>query len=266
MPTGGFSTKNASIAHYGSAYFDGIVVLFMLISGINFSLHYRLLRGQGKVFLDDSEFRVFLGLIAIFIFFITLDTYGSIYSSLSTALRYAAFQVSSIITTTGFVTANYDQWPALSKIILLICMFLGAMAGSTGGGMKIMRTMLLVKHSYREIFRLIHPHAVTTVKLAGKPVSPEIVSSIGGFFVLYLGIFLSATLVMASLGLDMMSALASVAASIGNIGPGFGTVGPVKNFSEIPVLGKWILSFCMLLGRLEIFTVLILLVPEFWRK
>jgi trk system potassium uptake protein TrkH len=145
-------------------------------------------------------------------------------------------------------------------------MFLGAMAGSTGGGMKIMRVMLLAKHSYQEIFRIIHPHAVTTVKLGGRPVPGEVLSSIWGFFVLYLGLFILASLMMASLGLDMVSAFASVAASIGNIGPGLGAVGPVRNYFGIPLLGKWVLIFCMLLGRLEIYTVIVLLVPEYWRK
>jgi trk system potassium uptake protein TrkH len=145
-------------------------------------------------------------------------------------------------------------------------MFLGAMAGSTGGGMKIMRIMLLVKHCYHEIFRIIHPHAITSVKLGGRPVPGDVLSSIWGFFLLFLGLFIVAALVMASLGLDMISAFASVAASIGNIGPGLGLVGPAKNYVAIPLVGKWVLIFCMILGRLEIYTVIVLLMPEYWRK
>jgi trk system potassium uptake protein TrkH len=266
MPTGGFSTKNVSISHFNSSYLDGIIMLFMLFAGINFSLHYRLIKGDVRVFGKDPECRAFLLLVIVFVLIVTLNIYGSIYSSFSKAFRYAAFQVISIITTTGFVTADYDKWPALSKIILLLCMFLGAMAGSTGGGMKIMRVMLLIRHGYHEIFRIIHPHAVITVKVGGKPVPAHILSSIWGFFILYVGLFVVATLIMASLGLDMISALASVAASIGNIGPGLGIVGPVQNYLSIPVPGKWILIFCMLLGRLEIYTIIILLVPEYWRK
>lgn len=266
MPTGGFSTKNASIAHFNSSYFDGIIMLFMLFAGINFSLHYKLIKGDFRVFSKDPECRAFLLIMALFVIIVTLNIYGSVYSSLSKAFRYTAFQVSSIITTTGFVTADYDKWPALSKIILLLCMFLGAMAGSTGGGMKTMRIMLLIRHGYHEIFRLIHPHAVTTLKVGGRPVPAQILSSIWGFFILYIALFIVATLIMASLGLDMVSALAAVAASIGNIGPGLGIVGPVQNYLSIPVAGKWILIFCMLLGRLEIYTVIILLVPEYWRK
>ena len=266
MPTGGFSTKNASIAYFNSPYFDSVFILFMLFAGINFSLHYKLIKGDLRIFGKDPECRVFLFLLALFTLIVTLNTYGSVYESLTNAFRAAAFQVTSILTTTGFVTTDYGKWPALSQQILLGCMFLGGMAGSTGGGMKTMRIMLLIRHGYQEIFRIIHPHAVTTVKLGGKPVPPDILGSIWGFFILYIGFFIIATLIMASLGLDMISSLASVAASIGNIGPGLGIVGPDKNYLLVPVFGKWILIFCMLLGRLEIYTVIVLLVPEFWRK
>ncbi|MFO7737672.1 MAG: TrkH family potassium uptake protein [Desulfatiglandaceae bacterium] len=266
MPTGGFSTKNASIAHFNSPYFDVIILVFMLFSGINFSLHYKLIKGDVKIFGKDPECRVFLALAAVFTLLITLNIYGSVYDSFAKAFRYAAFQVTSIITTTGFATADFDTWPALSKFILLLCMFLGAMAGSTGGGMKTLRVMLLLRHGYREIFRIIHPHAVTTVKIGGNPVPSNTLSSIWGFFVLYLGLFIAATAVMAAMGLDLISAIASVAASIGNIGPGLALVGPTKNYLAVPFAGKWVLIFCMLLGRLEIYTVFVLLVPEYWRK
>ena len=182
------------------------------------------------------------------------------------AFRYASFQVSSVITTTGFVTADYDRWPSLSRNLLILCMFLGGMAGSTGGGLKTMRVMLLAKHAYQEIFRIIHPHAVTTVKLGGKAIPADILSSMWGFFVLYLGIFVISALIMAALGLDIISAFSSVAACIFNVGPGLGSVGPVQNYLQVPFLGKWVLIFCMLLGRLEIYTVIVLLMPEYWRK
>ena len=266
MPTGGFSNKNASIAHYNSAYFDGVFIIFMLLAGINFSLHYKLIKGDLRIFGRDPECRVFLILVVLFTLIITMNLYGPVYDSLAASFRYAAFQVGSIITTTGFITADYEKWPALSQQILLLCMFLGAMAGSTGGGIKIMRIMLLIKHSYQEIFRIIHPHAVTTVKLGGRPVPSEVINSIWGFFILYIGLFIAATLIMAAIGLDFISALASVAASIGNIGPGLGLVGPVKNYLSIPAEGKWVLVLCMLLGRLEIYTVIALFTPEYWRK
>ncbi|MBW2709874.1 MAG: TrkH family potassium uptake protein [Deltaproteobacteria bacterium] len=266
MPTGGFSTKNASIAQFNSAYFDFVIVIFMLLAGINFSLHYRLLKGDLKIFGKDSECRVFLIIVGVFILLVTLDIYGDVYNSLFQAFRFAAFQVSSIITTTGFVSADYERWPDLSQLILLVCMFLGAMAGSTGGGIKTVRIILMVKQGYQQVFRIIHPHAVTTVKLGGKPVSTEVLASIWGFFFLYMGLFVVSSLIMAALGLDFMSALSSVAASIGNIGPGFGLVGPTRNYLEIPEAGKWVLMSCMLLGRLEIYTVIVLLAPEYWRR
>ncbi len=266
MPTGGFSIKNMSIAHYNSVYFDFVFIVFMLMAGINFSLHYKLIKGDLKIFGRDAECRVFLIMVAVFVILVTVNIHGSVYSSIAQALRHAAFQVSSIITTTGFVSADYETWPALSQLILLICMFLGAMAGSTGGGIKTMRIMLLARHGYQQIFRIIHPHAVTTLKLGGRPVPEEVLSSIWGFFILYLGIFVVASLIMASLGLDLISSIGSVAASIGNIGPGLGMVGPVQNYSDIPLIGKWILVLCMLLGRLEIYTVIALFAPAYWRK
>jgi trk system potassium uptake protein TrkH len=266
MPTGGFSPKNASLAHYGSAYFDVVTVVFMLIAGINFSLHYKAFKGNPTVFYKDPECRVFLVGAALFISITAIDIHGTVYTSLAESFRHAAFQVTSILTTTGFVTQDYEKWPSFSQHILLLCMFLGGMAGSTGGGLKIMRVILLAKHGYKQIFGIIHPHAVTSVKLGGKPVSEDVIRSIWGFFILYLGLFVSATLVMALLGLDFVSAFGSVIACISNVGPGFGIVGPVENYMGIPLTGKWVLMFCMLLGRLEIYTLLVLIVPEFWRK
>ncbi|MFP4036138.1 MAG: TrkH family potassium uptake protein [Desulfobacteraceae bacterium] len=266
MPTGGFSPNNASIAHYNSAYTEVVILVFMLLAGINFSLHYRFMTGQASVFGKDPEFKVFIGIFVVFTAVVTVDILGPVYGSLTDALRYSSFQVGSILTTTGFVTADYDQWPTLSRNILLLCMFLGGMAGSTGGGIKIMRVVLLVKHIQREIFRVIHPRAVTTVKLGGRPIPNEVLSSVVGFFLLFISIFIAAVLCMSALGLDMVSAIASVAASIGNIGPGLAAVGPVRNYLEIPMAGKWILTFCMLLGRLEIYTVIVLLMPGFWKK
>jgi trk system potassium uptake protein TrkH len=266
MPTGGFSTQSASIAQYNSTYFEGVITFFMILAGVNFSLHFKFLKGDFRVFGRDPECRVFLSILAILILLVTLNIYGTVYHSMGNAFRHATFQVTSIITTTGFITGNYANWPGLSQIILLLCMFIGAMAGSTGGAIKVMRIILLVKHGYQEIFRLIHPHAVRSIKLGGKPVPAEVLNSIGGFFILYLGLFILAVIIMSAIGLDIVTSFASVAATIGNVGPGFGLVGPVKNYLSIPDLGKWALIFCMLLGRLEIYTVIILLAPAYWRK
>ena len=266
MPTGGFSPKNTSIAYYDSAYFDAVIVVFMIIAGINFSLHFKVINEGPRVFWRDPECRVFLALIVVITGVVTFDIYGTVYDSLLSAFRFASFQVNSIITTTGFATADFELWPTLSCSLLLICMFLGGMAGSTGGGLKTMRVMLLIKHGYQEVFRIVHPHAVTTIKLGGRPVPQETLNSIWGFFTLYLLLFVAASILMAMLGLDMVSSFSSVAACIFNVGPGLGIVGPVDNFMGIPIIGKWILIFCMLIGRLEIYTVLVLLTPEFWRK
>jgi len=266
MATGGFSTRNASIAAYNSAYFDWVIVVFMLFAGINFSLHYQFLKGDGLAFWRNSECRFFVGTVLFFCVVVTHNTYSSVYDSLAQAVRFGVFQVLSIITTTGYATADYELWPPLSQNILLFCMFLGACAGSTGGGMKCMRIMLLLKHSYKQLFSLIHPHAVTQVKLGGRPVADEVLHSIWGYFVLYLGLFVLCSFLLAAMGVDVVTSFAAVVASIGNIGPGIGLVGPTDNYAHIPDLGKWLLILCMLLGRLEIYTVLILFVPEFWRK
>jgi trk system potassium uptake protein TrkH len=266
MPTGGFSTRNASVAHYDSVYFDCVFIFFMLLAGINFSLHYQMMRGKTLAFWQDSECRFFLGAVVILIFVVSLDVFRTVYDTMGDALRYGAFQVVSIVTTTGYATADYEQWPAMSQLILLMCMFLGASAGSTGGGMKCLRIMLCFKYCYRELFSLIHPHAVTRIKIGGKTVPDDVMRSVLGFLALYVGLFAFSSVALAGLGVDFTTSYTAVAATIGNIGPGFGAVGPLENFAGIPVAGKWLLVWCMLLGRLEIFTVIILVVPEFWRK
>ncbi|CAB1057732.1 Trk potassium uptake system protein TrkH [Olavius sp. associated proteobacterium Delta 1] len=266
MPTGGFSTRNASVAHYDSVYFDCVFIIFMLLAGINFSLHYQMIRGKPLAFWQDSECRFFLGAVAVLILVVSLDVFRTVYDTMGDALRYGAFQVVSIVTTTGFATADYEQWPAMSQLILLLCMFMGASAGSTGGGMKCLRPMLCFKYCYRELFSLIHPRAVTRIKIGGKTVPDDVMRSVLGFLALYVGLFALSSVVLAGLGVDFTTSFSAVAATIGNIGPGFGAVGPVENFAGIPVAGKWLLVWCMLLGRLEIFTVIILVVPEFWRK
>ena len=266
MPTGGFSTKNASVAHFDSVYIDVVITLFMLLAGINFSLHYQLLKGRPLAFWKDSECRFYLAMCLILTLVVGVNIYRTVYPDPLQALRYAAFQVVSIVTTTGFATADYELWPAMSQIILFLCMFVGASAGSTGGGMKCLRIMLCFKYSYKELFSMIHPRAVTHIKIGGKTVPEDVVRSVLGFLALYMVLFAVSTVGLAGTGVDFVTALSAVAATIGNIGPGFGMVGPVDNFAQIPYLGKWLLAWCMLLGRLEIYTLIILIVPEFWRK
>jgi trk system potassium uptake protein TrkH len=266
MATGGFSTRQASIGSYHSPYIDTVIILFMLFAGINFSLHYQFLKGDLRAFWRNPEFRFFMGAVVVFVFAVSSNVYHTVYETCSDAIRFGAFQVISIITTTGYTTADFEKWPSLSQNILLLCMFLGASAGSTGGGMKCLRIMLLLKHSYKQLFSLIHPRAVTQVKLGGRPVSDEILHSIWGYFMLYIGLFVLSSILLAAMGVDVATSFAAVAATIGNIGPGLGMVGPTDNYAHIPILGKWLLIVCMLLGRLEIYTILILFVPEFWRK
>jgi trk system potassium uptake protein TrkH len=266
MPTGGFSTRNTSIAAFDSVYLDGVILVFMVLAGVNFSLHYQMLRGKPLAFWRDAECRFYLGAVLLLTGMVTLDLHGRVYDSIGSALRYGSFQVVSILTTTGYATADYEKWPAMSQVLLLLCMFLGASAGSTGGGMKCLRVLLCFKYCYRELFLMVHPRAVTRLKIGGKTVSDDVMRSVMGFLALYLGLFALFSVLLAAVGVDFVTAFGAVVACIGNIGPGFGAVGPAENFAAIPLVGKWLLIGCMLLGRLEIFTVIILLVPEFWRK
>ena len=266
MPTCGFSPLNKSIGHYDNPYFDGVIIVFMILAAMNFSLHYRLLKGDVGIFGKDSECRVFLILFGALALLVTWDIYGTVYPSLIQSFRYAAFQVSSLMSTTGFVTADYDVWPSLSKCLLVLSMFFGGMAGSTAGGIKTVRLIVMAKHAYEELFRIIHPHAVRAVKLGGKPVPADVLSSIWGFFFLYLTYYMISTLILAAVGLDPISAFSAVAACIFNVGPGLGLVGPTQNYLAVPLVGKWVLIIGMILGRLEIYTVIVLFMPEYWRK
>jgi trk system potassium uptake protein TrkH len=266
MPTGGFSTKNTSVAYFDNPYFEIIIIFFMLMAGINFSLHYQMMRGKPLVLWRDSECRFFLGAVFLLVVVVSLNLYGSVYEKMSQSIRFATFQVVSIVTTTGYTAADFEKWPAMSQFILLLSMFLGASAGSTGGGVKCLRIMVYFKYCYKELFSLIHPHAITSVKIGGKAVPADVMRSVLGFLGLYVGLFVLSSTILAGMGVDFMTSLSSIAATIGNIGPGFGMVGPTDNFTQIPYLGKWLLIWCMLLGRLEIYTLVIFFVPEFWRK
>lgn len=266
LATGGYSTKNASVGAYASAYIDYVIIVFMMLAGINFSLHYRFLRGDFKAYLNNREFLVFLLIIGLATFFIGLDTFFRSNLSLLRTFRDTLFQVVSILTTTGYGTADYEQWSAGSQIVLFFLMFIGGCAGSTGGGMKVIRIFVLTKFVFSEIVRLLHPHAVVPVRIGKTAIGRDVLTNVFGFFILYVFIFSISVLIMAELGLDIVSAFGAVAASLGNIGPGLGSVGPMDNYAHLPALGKWILSLLMLMGRLELFTVVILFSPSFWRK
>ena len=266
MATGGFSTKNASIAHYNSVYIDGVITVFMFLAGVNFALHYLALTKNPQAMFRNPEFRLYAGIAVVTIIAFTLGLYLTQYPSPLQALRYAAFQVLSILTTTGYATADFELWPAWICLVLVILMFIGGCAGSTGGGMKVMRIQLLIKSGYSELLRLIHPHAVVPIRFGHKSIDYEVMRGIWNFFFIHLALFSVCSVIMAMMGLDFVSAFTSVIASIGNIGPGLGSVGPTDNFAHIPQAGKVLLMLLMLLGRLEVFTVIVLFVPAFWRR
>ncbi len=266
MATGGFSTRNASLAAYDSPFVQWVVVAFMLCAGVNFSLHYNLLLRRFRPVWKDTELRLYLGLFLAVtgIVWIAVSLSGQLGGE--AALRHAAFQVSSILTTTGFASYDYELWPFLPQALLLGCMFIGGCAGSTGGGMKVMRLALLVRTAYTELLRLIHPRGVYQVKFGGRVLSPDVISGIWGFSSIWLASFVLGALALTACNVDVMTSFSAAVAALGNIGPGLGLVGPTDNYAFMPAAAKWTLMLLMLLGRLEIFTVVILLVPEFWRK
>ncbi|MCW8858090.1 MAG: TrkH family potassium uptake protein [Deltaproteobacteria bacterium] len=267
LATGGFSTKNASIAAYDSSYIDTVITFFMILAGVNFALHFQVLRGRAKDFFRSEELRVYLGLIfAATLMVMIFNWSGNIYSAFGENLRFSIFQVSSIMTTTGFGTADFELWPVVTQYILVLLMFVGGCAGSTGGGMKVARILLLFKHAQVQVFRLIHPRAIRLVKLGNRPVDKEVLQAILGFFALFIGVFVLGSLLVAASGMDLVSAGSAVIACLANIGPGLGSVGPTDHFAHVPAFGKSVLIFCMLMGRLELFTVLVLFFPSFWRK
>jgi trk system potassium uptake protein TrkH len=266
LATGGYSTRNSSIGAYHSPYIEYVIILFMLIAGSNFSLHYRFLRGEFKVYFKNPEFLFYLSIILFTTLVIGANNYVALNEGLEKTFRDTLFQVLSISTTTGYGTADYEQWPFASQMLLFFLMFGGGCAGSTAGGLKMIRVFILIKFVYTEIIRLLHPHAVVPVRIGKTVISKDILLNVFGFFVLYLAIFTISVFAMSQLGLDFTSAYGSVVACMSNIGPGLGSVGPTDNFSHIPIVGKWLLSMMMMMGRLELFTVVILFSPSFWRK
>jgi trk system potassium uptake protein TrkH len=266
MATGGFSPKNESIEFYRSPFLEFAITFFMFVAGANFSLHYLLLKGNFKALWEDDEFRFYGFVILVSTLMVTFNLWSSIRGDFFQSFRLAIFQVVSIMTTTGFTTADFEKWPPFSQYLLLILMFIGGCAGSTGGAIKCVRILVILKQCLRELYHLVHPHAVLPVKLGRKVISSDTLYGIWGLFFLYLLIFFLASLALSLMGSDILTAVSAVATTLGNVGPGLGAVGPTDNFAHLPVAAKWILSACMLFGRLEIYTLLVLLLPEFWRK
>lgn len=265
MATGGFSTRQASIAHFDSAYVQYVIILFMIIAGTNFSLTFMVLRGRFSKLFRDEEFRFYISTIVAFTLVIFAGLMFSLDPGAEETFRASLFQVVSILTTTGFATTDYLLWPPVLVLLLFSLFFFGGSAGSTGGGIKIMRIVLLLKNGYYELKRLIHPNAVIPIRFNRHSVEPKMITNVLAFFMFYLMVFFISTIFMTLFIPDLDSAMGAVATSLGNIGPGLGSVGPDATFLHIPAGGKWFLSFLMLLGRLELFTVLVLFSPSFWK-
>ncbi len=265
MSTGGFSPNNDSIAGY-SSFIQYVFILFMLLAGINFSLHYFFIKGQFEKFFKNDELRFYLIIISAFATLFTAAVFLLHETGLEESFRHSLFQVTSIITTTGYVTVDYLQWEEFLWGVLFLLMFVGGCIGSTAGGIKMIRHLILLKNTTLEFKRLIHPMAVIPVRFNGKSIPQEIIQNFLAFFLIYILIFAAGSAIMTIMGLDFISAIGSVAATLGNVGPGIGSVGSINNYAHIPMPGKWFLSFLMMLGRLELFTVLLLFSKAFWKK
>ena len=265
MPTGGFSTQNASIAAYSNPLIHYIIIFFMFIAGVNFTLHFRAITGNFKSYFKDYEFKVYFFIL----FFATTFIFFNIsYSELD--LSHNTFQISlfqslALMTGTGYAIANYELWPFFSQLLLFFMMFFGAMGGSTSGGMKIARVILLIKYAASETRRMLHSRAIIPIRIGDRTISDDVIRNTLGFFLIYLSFFMITALVLTALNFDFLSSLSAAASAIGNVGPAFGAFGPTDNYALLHPIGKWMMTFCMLLGRLEIFTIMVLFSRTFWR-
>ena len=263
--TGGFSIHNASIAHYNSVYVETIITVFMIIYGINFTLFYLLLMRNVKGALKSEELRWYFGFLIVAMLLITINILP-LYANLGEAIRYSTFQVASIMSTTGFATADFNNWPTLSKTVLVFLMFIGASAGSTGGGIKVSRIVIYFKMVIREIRYALHPRQVATITFEQKPLDDGVKKSISAYLIAYLSILIVATFIISFEGKDIVTTFTSVVSSLNNIGPGLEIVGPTGNFATFSVPSKLTLILTMLAGRLEIFPILILFAPGLWKQ
>ena len=266
ISTAGFSTKNASIGAF-TPLIQWTIILFMFLAGTSFTLHYIFLSNKKIEYLKDTEFKVYFGMIFIFsIIFLINITNTDLYKLNFDSIRHSIFTSVTLITTTGFTTANYGEWPALSKTLIFFLFFIGGCAGSTTGAMKIIRTILIYKYLSSEIRKMLHPTGVFPLRINGNVIPDDVVKKTLGFYLFYIFIFVVTAMIFAMLGLDLETALSASASSLGNIGPALGSIGPWDNWGHLPDLAKWIASFCMLLGRLEIFTVMVLFSRTFWSR
>jgi len=263
--TGGFAILNSSIAGYDNAYFEYVITVFMLLFGVNFNLYYLMILRDFKSIWKNEELRYYVAIIVVSVVLITGNIY-SMYPTFESAFRHAVFQVAAIITTTGFATANFDLWPEFSKTLIFCLTILGACAGSTGGGLKVSRLIILLKLAYREIKHIVHPRSVNLIKLDGYKVDEDVIRGVTGYLVVYLLLLLGSFILISFDNYDFTTSLTSVVTCLGNVGPGFAMVGPVENFSFFSGFSKLVLCMDMLLGRLEIFPIIMLFAPSIWRK
>lgn len=263
--TGGFSTRSLSVGYYDSAYIDVVISTFMLLFGVNFSLYFLMLMGNVRQALHNEELRWYLGIVAFAVLTIALDL-GDRYGSIFGAMRYSYFQVSSIITTTGFATANFADWPEYSQAMLVLLMFIGGCAGSTGGGLKVSRVIILFKSAATEVKRMLRPRCVEHIRLDGKPVEPGTVHKVLSYFFFYIMIMLFGVLFISLDGYDFTTNITASLGCLSNVGPGLSLVGPIGSYAVFSPMSKIVLILEMLLGRLEIYPILLLFVPSMWKR
>lgn len=266
MATGGFSTKNSSIAHWDSAYIQYVISFFMIVASTNLALLYMLVKGEWRKLFRDEELRWYIIIIFVSTLIIATGLYHAGWGGLEKSFRDAFFQVTSIVSSSGFISVDYLLWPTLLSLILLVLMFLGGCSGSTAGGIKVIRIGLLFKNAFDEMKRIVHPNAVISVRYNGKSVHPNIMSGVMAFFILFMIVFILGSIVMSMFTQDITTACSAVVSSLSNIGPGFGGIGPTYNYAYLPDFAKVFLAILMLIGRLEIYTVLVLFARAFWKR
>ncbi len=267
ISTAGFSTRNNSLASFDDAYIQWVVVIFMYVSGASFALHNRFLSGDRAAYKSNSEFKIYS---AILLFGAALLTWillhNKQYATVAETVRHAFFQITCIVTTTGFSSTDYETWPSAGRAVLMSFYFVGGCVGSTSGGLKILRIILLARVAWQEVLHLLHPRSINVIKIDGKAVPPEVLNAVISFFVIFVLLIAASTVALAAMGAEVEAAFWASAACLANVGAAFASLGPVENFGHLPDGGKWLLSLAMLMGRLEIYTIMIIFVPAFWRR
>ena len=265
LGTGGFATKNASIAAYNSVAIEWIICIFMILAGVNFSLYFFLLTGRAREFFKNTELKAYFGILFASILIITIFLVPQT-NNIKEAFRLAAFQTATIMSTTGFATADYELWLPAAQLVLFFLMFVGGSSGSTSGGIKVIRWVILGKQMHNETKQMLHPHGVFSIRLNGEVGRKEVIYNVSAFFFLYFMLLVFTTFVVAGSGVDILTSFTTALSTVGNIGPGFGLIGPTENMGFFTDGVKWWLCFAMIAGRLELYTMLLFLFPDYWKK